>query len=106
MTDDLNKLTLVNLKGDDRLTVLNKLTVSIAVCLVPTIAYIRKNLALHVRCYSRDSYRERIPPNTLKRDSYKEKTTTARKICQPSITIKTLIPSLAKVFIIYPSLAF
>ena len=53
MTDDLNKLTLVNLKGDDRLTVLNKLTVLIAVCLLPTITYIRKSLALHVWCYSK-----------------------------------------------------
>ena len=71
----------------------------------------------------KDSYKERIPQNTLMRtpirkillnqgndftkyaheDSYKEKTSKPRKRCQPSTTIKALKPSLTKVYIIYLS---
>ena len=41
---------------------------------------------------------------TIQKDSYKEKTSTPKKRCQPSITIKVPIPSQIKVRIIYPSL--
>ena len=37
------------------------------------------------------------------KDSYKEKTSTSRKRCQPFIIIKTSIPSLTKIRIIHPS---
>jgi len=40
------------------------------------------------------------------KDSYKEKTSTAKKRGQPSTTIKAPIPSLAKVRIIDPALVF
>ena len=42
---------------------------------------------------------------TIQEDSYKEKTSTPRKRCQPSTTIKAPIPSQIEVRIIYPSLA-
>ena len=41
---------------------------------------------------------------TIQEDSYKEKTSTPKRRCQPS-TIKAPIPSQIKVRIIYPSLA-
>ena len=59
--DDTNKLTPVGLKE------INKLTALMQVYLLPTIACIRKYLALHVRCYSKDPYKKRIPPNTPKK---------------------------------------
>ena len=37
----------------------------------------------------KDSYKERIPKNTLIEDSYKEKSSTPRKIGQPFTTIKS-----------------
>ena len=42
---------------------------------------------------------------TIQEDSYKEKTSTPRKECQPSTTIKAPIPSKIKVHIIHSSLA-
>ena len=59
--DDSNKPTPLRLKEIHRLTALMQ------VYLPPTIAYIKKYLALHVWCYSKDPYKERIPPNTLKK---------------------------------------
>ena len=59
--DDINKLMPVRLKE------INKLTTLMQVYLLPMIAYIRKCLALHVLCYLKDPYKERIPPNTPKK---------------------------------------
>ena len=51
----------------------------------------------------KDSYKERIPKNTLTRTPIRKRLLNQGNRCQPFTTIKAPIPSLTKVCIIHPS---